>query len=274
MELAVAINAHPNHPNVSIDTIESIFCHATKNVLMLVDSVGWNNYKDIPMPCHKMEGFYHGCAKSPYRNMALAMNTVYDLFPNSDWFCYCESDVLFASDAFKKDLKKAEEMGIWMMGCDGHIDEHQMPIVESMIGEKTKSPYYLLGACQFFHKHFLDKLKGINFFERLINLSSGFSNGFFPLYTGFDISEHMYPTLCRHYGGNIGVFSSYDAELKKWHGSGNMYPIRWKPEIDISEISDDAVILHPIKDFSSPIRILQREKRKCMNLQSQIRQLE
>lgn len=274
MELSVVVNAHPERSLVSIDTIESIFSHATKNVLMVVDSVGWHNYKDVPLPCHKLQGLYHGHHKAPYRNVALSLSSLSDLFPNSDWYGYVEYDILFASDRFKIDLKAAAEMGVWMMGCDGHIDEQTMPVIESMLGAKLKSPYYLLGCLQFFHKDFMKKLKEINFFERFLNLTSGFSNGFFPHYSGFDLSEHMYPTICRHFGGNIGVFSSYDVETKKWHGAGEVYPVRWRPEIDAeTENFPNFSICHPIKLLDHPIRVLQKEKRKCMNLQNQIRQL-
>ena len=77
----------------------------------------------------------------------------------------------------------------------------------------------------------------------------------------FHFSEHMYPTLCRHFGGNIGVFAHFD-ELKKWHGSYQYFPVRWKPEIDFeTENFPNPSIIHPLKENSHPLRVLHRERR-------------
>ncbi len=120
----------------------------------------------------------------------------------------------------------------------------------------------------------MSKLQEINFFEKFLTLTSGFGNGFFPFYSGYDLSEHMYPTLCRHFGGNIGVFASYDKN--EWHGRGDIFPMRWRPEIDFeTENFPEASIFHPLKDLNHPIRVHHREKRKeWKNLQNQEKQLE
>jgi hypothetical protein len=157
----------------------------------------------------------------------------------------------------------AEDMDVWMLGNDGHVDEQVMPMIQAMIGENLKSSYYLLGCCQFFHRKFMNKLKDINFFERFLNITSNFSNGQFPFYSGYDLSEHMYPSLCRHFGGNIGVFATWDGVKKEWHGASEFFPMRWRPDID-PEVDPfrDASIIHPLKDFDHPIRQYHREKRK------------
>jgi hypothetical protein len=128
-----------------------------------------------------------------------------------------------------------------------------------MLGEPLNNSYYLLGCCQFFHRDFINKLNEIDFFDRFLNLTNGFTRNF-PNYNGYDISEHMYPSLCRHFGGNIGVLSTCD-EFGKWHGSYQYYPVRWRP--DISEIDEfkNASIIHPVKSFENPIREFHRKKR-------------
>lgn len=261
MELAFIINTHTDQTECIRDTIDSISTYATNNILVVVDGLAWNNYKDLQIPAYKMEGFRHGCRKSPYKNVALGIKTASENWPDSDWYCYCEYDVLFASDRFKYNLKKAEEMNVWMLGNDGHVDDKELSLISSMIKEKINNSYYLLGCCLFFHRKFINKLKEINFFERFLNITSGFSDGYFPQYNGYDVSEHMYPSLCRHFGGNIGVFATWDQG--KWHGASEYFPMRWRPEIDQSvDNCENASIIHPLKSFDNPIREYHRKKRE------------
>ncbi|CAE7860201.1 unnamed protein product [Symbiodinium microadriaticum] len=204
----------------------------TENVLVVVDGAAWDKFKDIPLPAEKMKGFKHGVPKSPYRNVALGLYMLSERHPDADWYCYCEEDVLFTSPRFRYNLQMADRMDVWMLGSDGHVDNKQMALIESLVGGKLTKCYYLLGCCQFFSKKFINKLKEINFFERFLALTNEFPAGHFPNYDGYDISEHLYPTLARHFGGNIGVFATWDREEQQWHGSHEYYPIRWKPELD------------------------------------------
>jgi hypothetical protein len=260
MEIAFAINTHTRQTDLIIETLDSILTYGSDKILVVVDGASWGHYKDLALPAFKMEGFHHGCPKAPYRNVALALKTVTETWA-VDWYCYCEYDVLFGSDRFKHNLKMAEDMGVWMLGNDGHIDEHPMPMVQALLGEKLKNCYYLLGCCQFFHRNFIEKLNDINFFERFLTLTSGFTDGYFPFYSGYDISEHMYPSLCRHFGGNIGVFATWDSE-GKWHGASEYFPVRWKPDINHEKDSyHEASIMHPLKTMDNPIREYHREKR-------------
>ena len=248
MKIATVMNVHADIPCV-LDTIDALKTYVTEDILVLVDGVAWDKFKNVDLGVAKVKGFPHGKPKSPYRNVALALSTLIDLFPNHDWYHYTEFDVLFCSDRFKKSLKLAEEMKVWMLGNDGHVDSVNMQLVEALIKDKFKSNYYLIGCCQFFHKDFINKLKEINFFEKFLNLTNSFSDGYFPLFNAYDISEHMYPTLCRHFGGNIGVFAHYD-EYGNWHGSYKIFPVRWKPEINPeTENFAEASIMHPIKTF-------------------------
>jgi hypothetical protein len=269
MELALAVSAHPERPDLIRDTVDSILCHATDKILVAVDGVGWHRYKHLPLPAAKLETFPYGHPRAPYRNVALTLSTLADTWPAADWYCYCDYDVLFGSDRFKRNLELADRMGVWMLGNDGHIAEEPLPLIASLVGEPLRGSYYLLGCLHFFHRAFMAKLKEINFFERFLSLTSGFDKGYFPFYGGYDLSEHLYPTLCRHFGGNVGVFASWDRE-GKWHGAYHHFPLRWKPELDPdTENFPVASIMHPVKALDHPIRVHHREKRKVWTASQQ-----
>lgn len=260
MKIAAVMGAHAN-PSLIIDTLDSISAYMTEKIIIVVDGVQGNKLKDVELPKPKLIGFPHGSVRAPYRNVALGLKSLYETYPNEDWYCHCEYDCLWGSDRFRQNLRLADEKGIWMLGNCGRIDHARMPLVESLIGENFRSVYYLLGACQFFSKHFMRKLVEIDFFDRFLNLTNGHSEKM-PQYEGYDISEHMYPTLARHFGGHIGVFSSYESKTKEWHGSYEIFPIRWRPELDSeTENFPDASIMHPLKDYDHPIRVHHRKKR-------------
>ena len=253
--IAAVLNTHL-YDDVFEDTIDSIKTYCTKDVLVLVDGCSWGQFEGKD-DFAKMCGFKHGVSKSPFRNMALGMMQIWDMYPDKEWYLYCERDVLFGSSRFIPNLQMASDKDVWMMGFSGHVDEHNMPLVESMLGEKLRGCYYLLGCCMFFHNNFMKKLDEINFFERFLNLTNSFSQGVFPSYGGYDISEHLYPTMCRHFGGNIGVFSSYEGN--EWHGHYEYYPVRWQPSI--TEGYEKASILHPSKEICEA-RLFHQKKRK------------
>jgi hypothetical protein len=262
MKIATILNVHSD-PRLIIDTCDSIFKFVGEDVLLLVNGSSWGDLKDIDLPVYKVRGFRHDVPNSPYRNVALGLKMVQEQWPDADWFCYTEYDVLFASSRFQANLKMAEDKKVWMLGNCGHVDHIEMPLIDAMLEEKTKSVYYLLGCCQFFHRDFMTKLSDIDFFDRFLFLTNSFANGFFPAYDGYDISEHLYPTLCRHFGGNVGVFATWDD--KEWHGAHRYFPMRWKPEID--EDFPEASILHPLKSYDHPVRKYHRERREeCQNL--------
>lgn len=263
MELAVAVSAHPDRPEVIRDSVESILAHATDKILCVVDGVAWDRYRRVDLPCDKLEGFPYGCRQPPYRNVAMALSVLTERWPGADWYAYSDYDVLFASDRFRHNLRMAAERGVWMLGNDGHVDEQGLPLVQAIVGEPLRRSYYLLGCLHFFHRDFMSRLLEINFFERFLTMTAGCGNGPFPLYTGYDLSEHMYPSLCRHFGGHIGVFASYDAAAGEWHGAYRHYPMRWRPELDPeSEHFPEASILHPLKAVDHPIRAYHRERRQ------------
>lgn len=263
MEIATILNVHSD-PQLIEDTFDSISKFVGEDVLLLISGSSWGDLKNIDLPVYKVQGFRHDVPSSPYRNVALGLKMVHQQWPDADWFCYVEHDVLFASSRFKANLKMAEDKKVWMLGNCGHVDQIEIPLIDAMLKEKIKSVYYLLGCCQFFHKDFMMKLSDINFFDRFLFLTNSFANGFFPAYDGYDISEHLYPTLCRHFGGNIGVFATWE---QGWHGAYRYFPMRWKPELNLEDIDLDKIsIAHPLKSYDHPVRKHYRERREeCQN---------
>lgn len=260
MKIAAILNVHSN-AKVVLDTIESISHFMTKDILVVVDGAS-KEFRNVSLPVTQLEGFHHGCGKAPYRNVALGLSVAYEKFAGYDWYCYLEYDCLITSDRFKRNLQMADSMDVWMLGSDGHIDDKEMPYINPLVGSRFKSIYYLLGCCQFFGKKYMDKLNEIRFFDRFLTLTNGFSEGFVPGYHGYDVSEHMYPTIARHFGGNIGVFGTWENPKKKWHGSYDIFPIRWQPELDPeTENFPNASIMHPVKSYDHPIRVYHRERR-------------
>lgn len=262
MKIITVLNTHGNTECV-LDTIDSILSFVGNDILVVIDGAVWRDWgESVVLPAVKMEGFKHGCARSPYRNVALGLKTALDIWADFDWLCFCEYDVLFASTRFKHNLQKAEERKVWMLGNDGHIDQNGLPFIEEMLGGKIKDYYYLLGCCQFYHRDFMEQLQRINFFDRFLHLTNNFESGYMPSYGGYDVSETLYPTLCRYFGGNIGVFASYD-EMGHWHGAYQYFPMRWIPSLDPeTENFPEASLLHPLKEYDHPIRQYHREKRK------------
>tara|TARA_Y100000034_G_scaffold42710_2_gene52289 strand:+ start:11098 stop:11925 length:828 start_codon:yes stop_codon:yes gene_type:complete len=263
MEIATLLNTHC--PKTTADTLESILTFVGTNAIVCVDAAAWSSFKEIKLPAYKLKAFYHNCPKSPYRNVALGLKTLYEKFPSSDWYIYTEHDCLFASSEFKTNLKHADRQDVWMLGNDGKQEEikQKLPLIEAIIGEKINTCHYLLGSCLFFCNEFMEKLVELDFFNKLINVSNHFTEGYFPQYTGYDLSEHLYPTLATHLGGDIGTFAAWNEVTREWSGSYRKFPIRWKPQLDPEkENFKEASILHPLKDYDHPIRITQRQRRK------------
>jgi len=260
MKIATVLSAHTD-PKLVSDTLDSILHYMTDDVLLSVDGIS-REFDDIEFPVYTMKGFKHGIPRSPYRNVALSLSSLFDIYPKHDWYCYMEYDCLVTSERFKANLKMADEKHVWMLGCDGHIDDHRIPPMETILKQPVKKCYYLLGACQFFSGSFMRRLKEINFFEQFLELTNRYPEGEVPGYNGYDVSEHMYPSLARQFGGNIGVFSTWDAGERKWHGSHEVFPIRWQPEIDFeTENFKDASIIHPLKTYTHPLREFHRKVR-------------
>jgi hypothetical protein len=197
--------------------------------------------------------------------VTLGLKEAANLWPDVDWYCYLEYDCLVGSNQFEKDLAIAESMGVWCLGNDHRVGNYKFPLLEAMLKTQFKESHYLLGCCVFYKQEFIKKLKEINFFERFLYLTNDFSQGYFPGYEeqgGYDLTEHLYPTLASHFGGKVAQFAAWSRKEGKWAG-GNFgkYPFRFQPELHPEEHYPEAVIMHPLKGYDHPVREFHRKKR-------------
>lgn len=264
MKIATVLNAHGNTELV-LDTLDSINCFVGRNTLVVVDGAHWESWgKDVKLPAYKVEGFRHAFNRAPYRNLTLGLNTLTRLFGlDLDWYCYCEYDVLFTSDSFKKELEQASKENVWCIGNDHRVAEFKFPFLERIIGEKIGPSHYLLGCCVFYSGKFLRKLHELNFFEKFLFCTNEFNQGFFPGYEeqgGYDFGEHLYPTLAAHYGGQIREFARWNNVFEQWQGKFQQYPMRWRPELTFDDNDVNVSIMHPVKR-DTDLRWFHRAKR-------------
>lgn len=268
MKVACLVHTH-GKPDVTWDTIDSIRAYMTEDILLLVDGVGWHHFDTQNAPVGLLKGFPHGLPKAPYRNVTLGLLALIQHYPDSDWYAYLEYDALVGSSAFKCDLEDAGSKNIWLVGNDYREREErkvQFPLIEVMLGEKFQEIVYLLGAVLFLNKSFAMKLIESKFLERFLYYTNDFREGYFPGYHGpaaWDITEHLLPTLAKHWGGNVTQFAKWRAESNMWvAGNYRRYPIRWRPDLRmIPEEYLQASIMHPLKSYDHPIREFCRQKR-------------
>lgn len=264
MEISVLINACGNTPLVG-DSIEAIQTFVGKNILMVVDECYWKDWGEKAVfPVKKLQGLRHNYPKAPFRNITYGLYAAVQQWPNSDWFCYCEPDVLFVSHEYKKDLIVAKEMGDWCVGVNHKAsDPMDLPLLDVIIRDKLKETHYLLGCCVFYSGDFIRKLLELKFFDRFLTFTNDCENGNFPNYTGYDFGEHLFPSLAVHYGGTIKSLINYNYIFEHPVGDFKKYIIRWKPEITLDEELDlhKISILHPVKEMGS-LRWFYKRKRK------------
>lgn len=251
MKIAVILNAHGDTPLV-LDTIDAIKTWVTDDILVVIDGAARKWSENVDLPVVKLNGFRHNCPKSPYRNVTLGMMETVKKWPDADWYCYMEYDVLFTSSEFKRDLEFGNK-DLWCIGNDSRHGSYKFPLLETITKMKFNCSKYLLGCCVFHRGKFLRKLQDMNFFERLLYYTNDFDKGFFPGYDGYDFAEHLYPTLAHHLGGKVGHFASWGG-AEGWSGNYLRYPMRWKPELSLKENFKDATIMHPLKSVDHPIR--------------------
>lgn len=273
MKVATIINSHGDTDCV-LDTIDSVLKFVGPEAILIVDGGNWDNWgKNLVAPIYKLEGFYHGCNRAPYRNVALGIKQAWSMWGNKvDWFCYIEYDCLFGSSEFKNYLKVADEKGIWCLGNDYRMGKFNFPLIEQMLRCKLGVSSYLLGCCVFYKNVFVEKLVESNFFEKFLYMTNEFSGGFFPHYEqqgGYDLSEHLYPTLAGKFGGKIGELACWDESSMSWRGEFKKFPLRYRPDLcqingENIDLFKEASICHPVKDFSNPIREYYRKKRQAM----------
>lgn len=267
MKIATLINTHKT--DILLDTYESIKSYVSDDILIIVDGYDWEDWgKNLSSDLNVKEGYVHNYPKSPYRNYTLGLQELYKQYPTSDWYCYCESDVLFVSESFKYHLKNSPET--WMLGNDLRFSNKiKFPYLNKIIGEEIKETSYFLGCCLFFNKKFIKKLVEIDFFNKFLDATKEFKTGHFPdcdEQQVYDIGENLYPTLAHHYGGELKQLAVWNQAFNHWAGQNfREFPMRWKPEITWDDNFREASILHPVKT-NLDLRWFHKVKRKRKNV--------
>jgi len=257
----------PNHPKVVRDTLDSFRTWMTKDILVIVDGASWEEMSKQYFNAYLLEGLYHNYHRSPYRNVILGMWELSKKWPHADWYCYMEYDCLVASDGFVSELEEAESNGIWCLGSDPRQKQLNLPLLEKMLDSPITQASYVLGCCVFYNGEFIRQLH--SFFEKFMNLTNGFTQGFFPGFNDYDLAEHLLPTLATHYGGKVGGLSQWNESLDKWTaGDYEKYPIRFRPDMRDDENFPKASIFHPIKNYDHSIREYNRKIRCKMNMET------
>lgn len=259
MKIAGILNACGDTDLVN-DTLDSARKYLSEDLYMIVDGAHWTGWGSV---CEvnvkeKINGFYHNYHKSPYKNVIFGLKTLYEKEPDAEWYCYFEPDVLFCNENFKEYLEEGSYRNAWCIGSDFRNTNVKLENIEKLFQNKFYITKYLLGCCYFVNKRYLMLLQSISFFDKFLYYTNSFEKGFFPGYNGYDLSEHLIPTLAHYLGGNVYGLSSWNG--KEWLGKKDIFALRWKPEIKEEE-NIISSIMHPIKDFESPIRIKQREIR-------------
>jgi len=286
MKIATILNCHEEN-DLLRDTLDSIRCFLSKDILLVIDGFSKSNFDSIKC-VHKLKGFTHNCAKSPYKNVILGLMNAWKIWEEeADWYCYTEPDCLFAQNNIAQDLQKRN---CWLIGNDlckeninKNFEDNMFPFVENFLKKKLDHTYYLIGCCLFFKKDFIKKLNELNFFEKILYYTNAFNKNNYPKYKGYDISEHLFPTLAWNLGGGLGEFANF-RNPKNISGNFSKYKMRfgglhyysYKNKLEYSRLNDlgiddfesckNSYIMHPIKDYNNPIRKYHR----CIRNQSSI----
>jgi len=277
MKISTMLLTHANL-ELTNDTAESINHWMTDRLLIVVDKVGWPAFQNQNICNAKIvEGLYHGHDRSPYRNYTFGLKTLYETWPDSDWFCYLEYDCLITSDKFLDDLKNA-----WMIGCDLRRFDFKIHLLKKILNiNKIKYSYYFLGCCQFFYRDFVEAMIEGKFLDAILLATDGCTKGKFPGYIRHAFEEELWATAAVSLGGKLLELSCFkcedgewqskkisdpailykDGDNDEWRGDYKVYPIRFSPEIEEEELFLESSIIHPCKKLDSHIRKKHRDKR-------------
>lgn len=268
MKIATILSAHENS-EVYRDTLDSIRKYMSNDIMVLIDGFAWNQFKEEKVD--KIEGFRHGKASAPVRNMALGLMEAWARWGESvNWYCYIEYDCLVGSSEVFNHLSMADERGFWLLGnqlrkMDGHIPE-----LDRLCGLQKIRLYSLLGCCLFFSTRFMRELNKNKMFNTILENANFFTTEFnFSKNIAargpknvYDSSEFIYPSLAVHYGGTMEEMAHWDEKVRKWNGNYLFYPMRFMPELSSEDPFHRACIMHPLKHAKNPIRAYHRAIRE------------
>lgn len=242
-KIATIVASHKNN-QVLKRCLEGVKKHVGDDLFVMADGASWSQFERAPFP--RVRGYSHGLPRAPYRNLTLALRAAVQRWAGSfDWVLYCEYDVVFRNDNYRSDLLPRASC----VGFDHRLEEMNIPLIDSMFGKKLTEYHYLIGACVFHRMTYLERLEEINFFERFLNVTEFLPPITFPGYEGYDLGEHLYPTLASEYGDVVGL-THWMPWANTWDGNKAKYAVRWKPEVEESEIHAGLTsIVHPMKEL-------------------------
>ena len=249
MKIAAVVHGF-KAPEVLFDTVDSIEFWMTDKIQVLIDGANWEAFENYPTSYQVIKGLVHGYHKSPYRNQLFGLQTLYERYPDEDFYCWIEYDCLVMSDWFKQDLQRG-----WCYGTNHRKGEWKWdtPLLTNILDEPIKEKHYFIGNIMFFANAFLFKLKAINFFNQLIDVTTEVEKGEFPGYDGYSFEEELLPSIANlWYPGSV-------VPLAPWE----RYACRWKPSLKVEELPATSTIAHPIKDYNDPIRKYYRKIRNA-----------
>jgi hypothetical protein len=177
-----------------------------------------------------IHGIWHDHYCGNYRNYIIGLQELYNVYPDADWFCWMEYDVLIASSWFKMDL----EHDYWMIGCDLRNYPCEFPLLSDILGMPIKESRYLLGCLHFLHRDFVTTLVKMGFFNKMLEATNTFEHGHFPGYERYAFEEEMLPAIAFSLGGSLMELSCWlDGSWRRTQ----MYPVRFEPDIMAIELS-------------------------------------
>jgi hypothetical protein len=198
MQIATLINAHKS-PDVVKETIDSVKRHVTDKIVLVIDHAGWHEFENFSYEgVKKICGFRHHARFSPYKNVALGMNYLYNLYPSVDWYNYIEYDVLYLNDNFKIDLEKKSHFS--MLGF-----VHQKPkssqkndhwLAKKILHNQNIKGHKMLGAVAFYSHYCMERLMSFNFFEELLKKSRPWRSRM-PNFYHVAVEEILFPSAAR-----------------------------------------------------------------------------
>jgi len=160
MKIVTALYTHYDD-DMTLDTLDSIKTWMTEDVIVILDGANTHNYKERIKDTIIKVGLPHGSAKSTHKNMALSIDHLHSQWPDADWYCFIEPDVILLNDSYKKELNEG-----WVRGTDYRDNPWDLPLLNEIVEFEVPIGCYFIGCIQFLHNDFVKKLYEMDFFNR------------------------------------------------------------------------------------------------------------
>ena len=269
MKIATVLHCHGNTELV-LDTLDSIKTYVGEDVLVLVDGSKWKEWGQYLPVENKHCGFIHDHYPGPYKDVVFGQLKATEMWPDADWYLHTEYDALFVSD-FLDDLVKFYDQNKWCLGSNWRTFDFKLPLLNDVFGWDIQETVFLMGCVQFYHAEFTQALRHIDFYRRFLSATNTLTKGAFPGFKGFDVGEHLFPTVAATLGGEerVGELSTWpDYDECVFRGEYRKYVIRYHPEIGEDDNFPEAAIFHPMKDPNNSVREYHKVKRHAKNQKS------